>query len=129
MGTITRDVELRYLPSGSAVANFSIAINESYKTQNGEKKEEVSYFNMVAFGLTAENINKYFQKGSRILVEAKPKEERWEKDGHKQSKTVFVVENFYFVDRAESSQPKQQPRPQPKPQQEAFDIDESEIPF
>ena len=77
LGTITRDIDLQYAPSGTAIAKVGIAVNKRY-TSNGEKKEEVSYFNCVAFGKTGENINQYFQKGSRILISGELKEDRWE---------------------------------------------------
>lgn len=126
MGTITRDIELKFLPNGNAIANFSIAVNKRYKTQSGETKDEVSYFNQVAFGKTAENINKYFQKGSRIIVVSEPKEERWEKEGQKNSRIVFMVEEFYFVDKSENQS---KPKHENKLLTNEFEIDESEIPF
>ena len=85
LGTLVRNVELQYAPIGTAIAKVGIAVNKRY-TSNGEKKEEVSYFNCVSFGKTAENINAYFFKGSRILISGELKEDRWEKDGHKQSR-------------------------------------------
>lgn len=136
LGTITRDIELQYANSGTAIAKVGIAVNKRY-TSNGEKKEEVSYFNCVAFGNTGENINTYFQKGSRILISGELKEDRWEKDGQKQSRISIVIDGFYFIDKNNSA-----PRPKQAPKVEVvygkqenklltneFDIDSSEIPF
>ena len=138
LGTITRDIEINYAPSGTAIAKLGIAVNKRY-TSNGEKKEEVSYFNCVAFGKTGENINTYFQKGSRILISGELKEDRWEKDGQKQSRISIVIDGFDFIDKNNSApQQKQAPKvetynAQGKKTAEydipEIDIDESEIPF
>ena len=138
LGTITRDIDLQYAPSGTAIAKVGIAVNKRY-TSNGEKKEEVSYFNCVAFGKTGENINKYFQKGSRILISGELKEDRWEKDGQKQSRVSILIDGFDFIDKNNSSpQPKQAPKvetynAQGKKTAEydmpEFDISEDMIPF
>ena len=136
LGTITRDIELNYAPSGTAIAKVGIAVNKRY-TSNGEKKEEVSYFNCVAFGKTGENINTYFQKGSRILISGELKEDRWEKDGQKQSRISILIDGFDFIDKNNSShQPKQAPKvevvygkQENKLLTNEFDIDDSQIPF
>lgn len=99
-GNICADPELRYLPSGSAVCNFNVANNRKW-TQNGEKKEEVSFIGVVSFGKQAETVAQYFKKGSPILVQGRLKQESWEKDGKKQSKTVVVLEGFEFMSRGE----------------------------
>ena len=110
LGTITRDIDLQYAPSGTAIAKLGIAVNKRY-TSNGEKKEEVSYFNCVAFGKTGENINQYFQKGSRILISGELKEDRWEKDGQKQSRVSILIDGFDFIDKNNSApNPKQAPK-------------------
>lgn len=138
LGTITRDIDLQYAPSGTAIAKVGIAVNKRY-TSNGEKKEEVSYFNCVAFGKTGENINQYFKKGSRILISGELKEDRWEKDGQKQSRVSILIDGFDFIDKNNSSpQPKQAPKvetynAQGKKTAEydmpEIDIDNIEIPF
>lgn len=102
MGTITRDPQLSYLPTQTAVCELSIALNEKYKD-----KETVSYFDCQSYGKTAENINKYFKKGSRILLTGKLKQDRWDgKDGGKRSKVRIIVLGFDFVDRAKKEQSK-----------------------
>ena len=131
LGTITRDIELQYANSGTAIAKVGIAVNKRY-TSSGEKKEEVSYFNCVAFGKTGENINTYFQKGSRILISGELKEDRWEKDGHKQSRVSILIDGFDFIDKNSDSQKTAPQQRQPKPQAQEFpdiDITDEEIPF
>ena len=131
LGTITRDIELQYAPSGTAIAKVGIAVNKRY-TSNGEKKEEVSYFNCVAFGKTGENINTYFQKGSRILISGELKEDRWEKDGHKHSRVSILIDGFDFIDKNTDSHKSAPQHKQSKPQAQEFpciDINDDEIPF
>ena len=136
LGTITRDIELQYSTSGTAIAKVGIAVNKRY-TSNGEKKEEVSYFNCVAFSVTGENINKYFQKGSRILISGELKEDRWEKDGQKHSRVSIIIDKFDFIDKNNSSpQPKQAPKvevvygkQENKLLTNEFEVDDSIIPF
>lgn len=131
LGTLVRNVELQYAPIGTAIAKVGIAVNKRY-TSNGEKKEEVSYFNCVSFGKTAENINAYFFKGSRILISGELKEDRWEKDGHKQSRVSILIDGFDFIDKNTDSQKTAPQQRQPKPQAQEFpdiDITDEEIPF
>lgn len=99
MGNLTRDPELKYLPSGSAVANIGIAVNRVYNDrQSGEKKEEVCFVDLDAFGRTAEIINEYFQKGRPILVEGRLRFQTWETDdGQRRSKHSVMVDRFEFV--------------------------------
>jgi single-strand DNA-binding protein len=97
IGNITRDPELKALPSGSNVCSFSVATNRSYKKTDGTKTEEVQFHNCVAFGKTAELIHQYMKKGSQILVEGRLQTRNWEtKDGGKRSTTEIVVENMQF---------------------------------
>lgn len=128
LGTITRNIELQYANSGTAIAKLGIAVNKRY-TSNGEKKEEVSYFNCVAFGNTGENINTYFQKGSRILISGELKEDRWEKDGQKQSRVSILIDGFDFIDKhtdSKKSAPKQE-KPQSQDNYQGHDIPDIDI--
>lgn len=95
-GNLTRDPEMRALPSGQQVANFSVATNRTYKDKEGQKKEQVEYHNVVAFGRTAEVIGQYLKKGRPIFVEGRLQTRSWEKDGAKQYRTEIVLENFQF---------------------------------
>lgn len=99
LGNLTRDPELRYMPNGNAVVNFTIANNRKWKDGNGELKEEVSFIGIVAFGKQAETIGQHFKKGSPILIEGRLKQESWEdkKSGEKKSKTLVLMEKFYFM--------------------------------
>lgn len=99
MGNLTRDPELRTLPSGNAVARLGIAINRVYLSKEGEKKEEVTYVDVDAFGKQAETIAKWCTKGSGILVEGRLRLDQWDdkSTGEKRSKLGIVLENFTFV--------------------------------
>ena len=97
-GNLTRDPELKALPSGSQVANFGMATNRTYKDKNGAKQESTEFHNIVAFGRTAEVIAQYVKKGRPIFVEGRIQTRSWEgkEDGKKQYRTEIIVENFQF---------------------------------
>ncbi len=99
MGNLTRDPELQYLPSGTAVARIGLAVNRVYNDrQSGERKEEVCFVDLDAFGRTAEVINEYCQKGSPLLVEGRLRFQSWETDdGQRRSKHSVLVDRFQFV--------------------------------
>jgi single-strand DNA-binding protein len=104
VGRLTRDPDLRYAPSGTSVASFSIANNRSY-TKNGEKTEQVSYFNCVAWGKLGEIIAEYCKKGKLIGLDGRLQQRSWEdKDGNKRSTVEVVVENFQFLSPAAGGQ-------------------------
>ncbi len=157
MGNLTRDPELRYTPSNTAVAQIGLAINYRWKDQNGEQREEVTFIDCEAWGRTAEVINQYLRKGRPIYVEGRLKLDQWQdKEGNSRSKLKVVVENFQFLDSKGSGggdgeggggnynrspsqgqqRPPQQQRPsQPPPQQQQppsepyQPVDEDNIPF
>lgn len=95
-GNLTRDPELKALPGGQNVANFSIATNRVYKDKEGQKKEQTEFHNVVAFGRTADVIGQYMKKGRPIYVEGRLQTRSWEKDGAKQYRTEIVVDTFQF---------------------------------
>ena len=98
IGNLTRDPELRYTPSGTAVASFGIAINRNWTAQNGEKKEEVCFVDINMFGRRAEVINEYFSKGNPIFIEGRLQFQQWEtKDGQKRNSLRVVAEDFQFI--------------------------------
>ena len=99
MGNLTRDPQLKYLPSQTAVTEFGLACNRKFKTQAGEDKEEVTFVDCTAFGRTGEVINQYFTKGKPIFIEGRLKYDQWEdkQGGGKRSKITVVIENFQFV--------------------------------
>jgi len=96
MGNLTRDPEMKYIPSGKAVCSLSIANNRVY-TKNGEKVTEVSFFDVEVWGVIAENCAKYLSKGSGIIVEGRLKQDRWEKDGKTQSRVRITANNVHFM--------------------------------
>ena len=95
-GNLTRDPEVKALPSGQQVANFAVATNRTFKNKEGQKQEQVEYHNVVAFGRTAEVIGQYLKKGRPIFVEGRLQTRSWDKDGVKQYRTEILVENFQF---------------------------------
>lgn len=95
-GNLTRDPEMRALPSGQNVANFSIATNRVYKDREGQKQEATEFHNVVAFGRQADLIGQYMKKGRPIFVEGRIQTRSWDKDGQKQYRTEIIVENFQF---------------------------------
>ncbi len=97
MGNLTRDPEVRTTPNGQSVANFSLAVNRSWKGSDGNQQESVSYIDCVAWGRTGEVIAQYMQKGRPILVSGRLDQRAWEQDGQKRSKVEVVVEDFNFV--------------------------------
>lgn len=99
VGRLTRDIELRYLPSGAAVAKSSIATSHSYKTQDGQKKEESCFLDFNIFGRTAEVANQYIRKGSKVLLEGRLVLEQWTaQDGSNRSKHSLRVDNMTMLD-------------------------------
>jgi single-strand DNA-binding protein len=98
IGNLTRDPELRYIPSGSAVATFTIAVNRVFNTQAGEKKEQTSFIRIVVWGRRAEVCGEYLSKGSPVFVEGRLQSRDWEtQDGQKRSTTEVVADNIQFL--------------------------------
>jgi len=106
VGNLTRDLELRYLQSGTAVGNTGIAVNRRFKSASGEQKDETLFIDITFFGRTAEIANQYLRKGSKVLVEGRLKLDSWEdQNGGKRSKHTIVVENMQMLDsRGDSTQ-------------------------
>ena len=129
LGNLTRDPEVRYIPSGTAVASFALAVNRRYK-QGTETKDEVSYIDIVVFGKTAENCGQYLNKGDAILVEGRLQQRRWDdKDsGQKRSKVEVVAQTVNFMPKRSGQgtgaggKHDQEPAPEPP-------VDEGDIPF
>lgn len=100
VGNVTRDIEVRHIPSGTAVADVSIAINSTWTDkQSNEKKEEVTFVECTLWGRTAELAAEYLKKGIPVLFEGSLKQENWEdkETGAKRSKIKVVVENMQFL--------------------------------
>ena len=99
MGNLTRDPQLKYLPSQTAVVEFGVACNRKFRTANGEDREEVTFVDVTSFGKQAEVINQYFQKGKPIFIEGRLEYDQWEdkQGGGKRHKLTVVIESFEFV--------------------------------
>lgn len=103
IGRLTRDPELRFTPSGAAVANIGIAVNRRYKGQDGEWVEEASFFNVVAWNKQAEFVNEYLRKGNQVLVDGRLQSRSWETpDGQKRSVVEVVANRIQSLERAGS---------------------------
>ena len=144
IGNLTRDVELKYTPSGTAIAKFGIATNRTYKdSMTGENKQEVMFIDVTVFGRSAEVVNQYLSKGRKVLVEGRLVLDQWvDATGNKRSKHSVVAERVQFMDSKPSSgdndfgyhQPAPQPQQSQPPMQNnqnipSIDIDEDDIPF
>jgi single-strand DNA-binding protein len=102
MGNLTRDPELKYLPSQTAVCDFAMAVNRTWTGQDGVRKEETTFVDCSCFGKTAEVLSKYKKKGDPLFVEGRLKLDQWEaQDGSKRSKMRVIVENFQFLNRGQ----------------------------
>jgi single-strand DNA-binding protein len=103
MGNLTRDIELRQLPSNMAVANIGLAVNRRYRTKDGENREETTFIDCEAYGRTAETMSQYLRKGRPVFIEGRLKLDQWEdrQSGQSRSKLKVVIDNFQFVDSRE----------------------------
>lgn len=132
IGNLTRDIELKYLPKGTAVCNLSLAVNRRWKTEAGEEKEDVYFAECKAFGKQAETIAQYVKKGHPLMVEGRLTREEWDdkKTGEKRSTTRIMIETFQFLkgrDEGAASAPRRETAPAaaaPKP-----DLDADDLPF
>jgi single-strand DNA-binding protein len=147
VGNLTRDVELRYSPAGTAIAKFGIATNRTYKDNvTGENKQETMFIDVTVFGRSAEIANQYLRKGSKVLIEGRLVLDQWvDSSGQKRSKHSVVAEKVQFMEtKAEAQRNRdyensyEAPKPQPQQQTQqpkqnneipSIDIDEDEIPF
>lgn len=144
IGNLTRDVELKYTPSGTAIAKFGLATNRTFRdSMSGENKQEVMFIDITVFGRSAEVANQYLSKGRRVLIEGRLVLDQWvDSTGNKRSKHSIVAERVQFMDSKSSSSDDytqyNQSKPQEKPQMQtpkkeneipSIDIDEEDIPF
>ncbi len=99
LGNLTRDPEFRSLSNGSVVAHFTLAINRTFTSKDGEKRDETTFVDIDAFGKQADTINKYCKKGSGLLVEGRLRLDKWEdkNTGSPRSKLSVALESFTFV--------------------------------
>jgi len=100
IGNLTRDPELRALPSGTPVASFGVATNRVFKDKDGQKKEDVQFHNIVTFGRQAEIVKQYLTKGSSIFIEGRIQNRTWDaQDGTKKNRTEIVCERLQLGPR------------------------------
>lgn len=105
-GNLTRDPELRALPSGMNVASFSVATNRTYIDKNGKKEEQTDFHNIVVFGRQADSVSQWLKKGSSCFVEGRLQTRSWDdKDGGKKYRTEIVAERVQFGPRPKSAAP------------------------
>jgi single-strand DNA-binding protein len=98
VGNLTKDPELKFIPSGTAVANLRMATNRKWKAASGETKEEVTFVGVVVWGKQAEACGEYLKKGSPVLVEGRLQSRSWETDAHeKRSILEVVAERVQFL--------------------------------
>jgi single-strand DNA-binding protein len=97
MGNLTRDPEVRSTQSGTSVTSFGLAVNRTWKGQDGTQQEDVNFIDCTAWGRTGEVIAQYVQKGRALLVSGRLNQRSWEQDGQKRNKVEVVVEDFNFI--------------------------------
>jgi single-strand DNA-binding protein len=142
IGNLTRDPELKSLPSGIHVATFGIATNRVFRDRDGNKQEQTEYHNIVVFGRPAETSSQYLHKGDGVMIEGRLQTRSWEKDGQKNYRTEIVADSVQFGEKrsASSSYPKEDRKEEGKetPQKEQKnegivypeeDINPDDIPF
>jgi len=106
VGNLTKDPELRYVPSGSAVGNLRIAVSRRYKTAEGEVKEDVCYVGVTVWGKQAESCNEFLSKGSPVLIEGRLQYRSWDTpDGQKKSTLEVVAERVQFLGKKKAAVP------------------------
>lgn len=133
-GNLTRDPELKSLPSGIQVCSFSVATNRVYKDRDGNKQEQTEYHNIVVFGRQAETSAQYLKKGAGVFVEGRLQTRSWEKDGAKQYRTEIIADRVQFGPRTGGGDAPSGGNTNAQPQQNApeypdEDINPEDIPF
>lgn len=130
MGNLTRDPELRQIPSGQSVCSFSLALNRSYKGSDGNWQEATDYIDIVAWGPLGERVAQYVTKGRPVLVNGRIQSRSWEQDGQKRSKVEVVAQDVTFLGGrggentgGNSSFDQTPPEDKPKPSKKAKEKD------
>jgi single-strand DNA-binding protein len=98
-GNLTRDPELRALPSGMNVCSFSVATNRTFKDRDGNKQEQTDFHSIVVFGKQADTCTQFLKKGSGAFIEGRIQTRSWEKDGEKKYRTEIVADRVQFAPR------------------------------
>jgi single-strand DNA-binding protein len=100
IGNLTRDPELKKLPSGISVTSFAVATNRVWKDKNGARQESADYHNVVVFGRQGETAAQYLKKGSNVLVEGRMQTRSWDSPEGKKYRTEIIAERVQFGNRA-----------------------------
>lgn len=139
IGRLTRDPEIRTTPNGANVASFSVATGFTWTDQQGQKKEQTEFHNVVAWRKLADIIGQYLKKGSQVYIEGRLSTRSWEgQDGKKNYRTEIVADNMIMLGRpggasapaSPASAPAQAPlQPEPKSEIPDIQIDDGDIPF
>ncbi|HLA85374.1 MAG TPA: single-stranded DNA-binding protein [Thermoguttaceae bacterium] len=146
LGNVTRDIELRYIPSGTAVTDIGLAVNDRRKNANGEWVDETTFVDITLWGRTAEVASEYLSKGSPVFIEGRLKLDSWEKDGQKHSRLKVIGERLQLLGsrpggggpggggggggRPASQKPNSQySQPDDQASYDAPDVPDNEIPF
>jgi single-strand DNA-binding protein len=125
LGFVTKDAELRYLPTGTAVCNVTVATNHSYKKDN-EWKKETLFMNCAIFGTFAEHISQYLLKGVPVFAEGRLQEQKWESDGQAKSKIVAILDVIKTLDKKEAKEEAKEPKKEKKEKVAREPIDDLE---
>lgn len=134
IGNLTRDPELRYTPSGTAVCSFSIATNRGWTTDTGEKKEETEFHRIVAWSKLAEICSQFLTKGKKAFVEGRLTTRNWTaQDGTQKNVTEVIISDMILLDSRRVGQESTVPEEEEKPKktskkEEAVKEDEQEVP-
>ncbi len=103
VGRLTRDAELRYTSSGSAVCNFAVAVNRRRK--NGDEwSEETSFFDITLWGRQGESLNQYLVKGKQVAIDGELRQDRWEQDGQSRARVVIIANNLQLLGGSQGGQ-------------------------
>ena len=140
MGNLTRDPEVRHTPKGTAVGDLAMAINMTYRAQDGTEKEEVCYVDVVVWGRQAETCRDYLSKGAPVFVEGRLQLDQWEgPEGEKKSRLRVRADRVQFLSRGgggggrgsriEGSAPRERGAESPSPKAPAADPADDDVPF
>ena len=133
VGTLGRDPETKYMPSGGAITNVSIATSEQWKDKNtGEKQDRTEWHRVVFYNRLAEIAGQYLRKGQQVYIEGSLKTRSWEKDGQKQYTTEIVASSLQMLGSKGDGERTEQaaPPPKPAPSTQSFeDFEDGDIPF
>jgi single-strand DNA-binding protein len=129
IGNLTRDPQLSYLPSQTAVVEFGLAVNRRWKDKDGQQREDVCFIDCRCYGKSAETLNQWMKKGRALLVEGRLEYQQWEKDGQKRSKHIVQVESFQFMGDKQDDNGHREASAKATYVQDAAGPDDDAIPF